>query len=402
MRGRTPVLVIGLLLALLVVGALAAASTAGPAGDAAGNPSSRNAGRDGTLALYSWLGDLGFDVHRATGDLDLGATDVLFSVAPSESFTDSEIARVDTFLRGGGELVLAVDPSSLSAAQPMLDHLGLAVDHATGPGSASPTAPLEPAGAVSRVRFEDGSLDLGRAGVPLMRLPEGAVALAGFSVGGGRVYVLGSPYPLGNEGLRPSRPMSDGVLAPTLTDADALVLALLERSRPSDGRVVHIAVDEVHHGEGSNGGLSAILVSPIGLAMLLALLIVLAWLVTSGRRLGRAVPAGDPTAVPSAATFVRAMAQLYERSAQRGAVADRYAEELKGRVSAASGVDPHLEDARFVAALAGHGQGRADEVGRVLAAARQLAAGAPGDQALLDLARRVDQVEQRWSAGMPV
>jgi hypothetical protein len=106
--------------------------------------------------------------------------------------------------------------------------------------------------------------------------------------------------------------------------------------------------------------------------------------------------------VPTAATFVSAMAQLYERSAHRGGVADRYASELKDRVAAASGVDPHLDDAAFIAALQGYGEERAAEVGRALARARALSAGTPVDAELLALAQAVDAVESAWTAGAPV
>ncbi|HET9050918.1 MAG TPA: hypothetical protein VFO60_04395, partial [Candidatus Dormibacteraeota bacterium] len=137
------------------------------------------------------------------------------------------------------------------------------------------------------------------------------------------------------------------------------------------------------------------------LALLLAVLVVLAWLATSGRRLGRPVPAGDPAAVPTSRSFVDAMAQLYERSAHRGAVADRYAAELKDRVSAATGVDAHLEDPAFVAAIRGYGEARALEVEGALARARALAAGTPSDRDLVALAQAIDAVEARWTAGAP-
>jgi hypothetical protein len=399
-RSGSLVAILAAAVAALVV--LTLLSTGGSSTNGAGDPSSRNAGRDGTLALYEWLGDLGLDVHRVSGDFDLTSTDVLVVAAPSESFTDDEVARLDAFLQRGGVLLLAASPETLAAAQPFLDHLHLGVDRATPPGSATPVGRIDRAGNVHSVDFADTGIDVGNAGTPLLRLNDDRVVLSSFSVGPGSAYILGSPYPLSNEGLRVTRPDSAGVLQPTGSDADALVLALLERTHPASGDVLRVAFDEVHHGEGSTGGLGAILVSPLGLALLLVLLVVVAWLATSGRRMGRPIPAGDPSAVPTAATFVRAMAQLYERSAHRGAVADRYAAELKDRVSAASGVDPHLDDAAFVAALHGYGEERAAEVGRTLAWARSLAARMPADAELLALARAVDSVEARWTAGAAV
>ena len=381
---------------------VATIGTGSGADDGAGDPSSRNTGRDGTLALYEWLGDLGLDVHRVSGSFDLGGTDVLLVVAPSEGFTDTEVARVGDFVRGGGLAVVAVSPQSLASAQPLLDSVHLGVDHAAQPGTAVPTGRFTGSGNVASVDFADTGVAVGNAGTPLLRTDSDDVVLSAFDLGAGHLDVLGSPYPLSNEGLRATRPDASGRLQPTGSDAYALVLALLERAHPAGGPPLRIAFDEVHHGEGSSGGIGAILVTPLGLALLLALLVVVGWLASSGRRMGRPVPAGDPTAVPSARTFVAAMAQLYERSAQRGAVADRYAAELKQRVAASSGADPHLEDAAFVAAVRGHGEERAEEVGRTLARARALAAGTPADRDLLALAREVDAVEERWTAGAPV
>ncbi|HEX6493517.1 MAG TPA: hypothetical protein VF112_08380, partial [Candidatus Dormibacteraeota bacterium] len=174
-------------------------------------------------------------------------------------------------------------------------------------------------------------------------------------------------------------------------DADGLVLALLERSR--GGRV---GFDEVHHGEGSSGGAGAVLAGPVGAAGVLAALVVLALLGVNGRRLGRPVPAGDPARVPSAHEFVAAMARLHERSSRLGGVAERYAAELKERVGAAAGVEPGLDDDAFVDRLRGFGDARADAVAAALARARTLAAGRPGDDALLALAREVDAAERAF------
>src|SRR5262249_22591788 len=60
---RPLALVLTLTAALAVVVVLALGGSGGPSTSDSGDPSSRNAGRDGTLALYEWLGDLGLDVH---------------------------------------------------------------------------------------------------------------------------------------------------------------------------------------------------------------------------------------------------------------------------------------------------------------------------------------------------
>jgi Domain of unknown function (DUF4350) len=377
---RGPLLLALAALALLVVVALVL-----PGGNDDADPSSRSAGRDGTLALYSWLGEggLGLDVRRLTGDFRLGGTDVLVVAEPTQGFTGPELGTLDGFLRGGGELIAAVDGGDEPEAAGLLRRLGVAPAGTVTAGDADPVQPLDAGGRVRRVAVADGLALEGPAGVVPLLEREGADVLVGRAVGPGRAYVLGSPYPLSNAGLEPRR-----------GDASRLVLALLERSR--GGR---IAVDEVHHGEGPATGAAAVLAGPVGAAGVLAALVVLAFLGLGGRRLGRPVPAGDPARVPSAAEFVTAMARLYERSARLGGVADRYAAELKERVGAVAGIEPTLDDGPFVDRLRGVGEERAEAVAAALARARRLAVAGARDATLLALAREVDEVERAWSPG---
>lgn len=396
-RASTVALLAG---ALGVVGLVAGLGPSGAGSDDA-DPSSRSAGRSGTLALFSWLHDLGLDTTRLRGSWSLGDVDVLVVVAPRDEFSDAEAAETRRFVAAGGELVLALDAQGSRAAARLLDRLGAGTEGAVvGGGMAVPAQPLDPGDSVRRVPMEPEAAALSGDGAPLLRL-HGATVAVGLGVGAGRAYVVGSAYPLENEGLRVTRPDASGVLRPTGTDSDRLVLAMLERAQ-SVAHPLRVAFDEVHHGEGQSGGLAAILISPAGLAALLAALVVLGFLATSGRRLGRAVPAGDVTRVPTAAEFVGAMAMLYERSARRGSIARRYADELKARVGAATGVEPHVEDAAFVAALEPWGGALAAEVAGALAAARTLEAGRPTDAEIVALAARLDAVESRWTAGAPV
>ena len=374
---RVPLAALVAALTILVVVALITPGT----GDDA-DPSSRSAGRAGTLALYSWLGadGLGLPVHRISGAFELDGTDLLVVAEPTVGFTDAEVGTVAAFLRGGGELLLAVDGPAVPIAQHLLDRVDVGVAHAVAAGDALPVQPLDPGGRVTKVAVGDGvAFGTPAPTVPLLER-DGAVVLVGTAVGAGRAYVLGSPYPLSNIGLEPRH-----------GDAGALVLALLERSR--GGRV---GFDEVHHGEGSSAGAGAVLSGPVGAAGLLGGLVLLALLGVNGRRLGRPVPAGDPARVPSAEEFVTAMARLHERSSRLGGVAERYAAELKERVGAAAGVEPALDDEVFVDRLRGFGDARAGAVEAALSRARTLAAGRPGDDALLALAREVDAAERAF------
>jgi hypothetical protein len=348
------------------------------------------------------LGDLGLDVHRITGDFDLTTSDVVVMQEPIATLTDSDVQSLDAFMRGGGEVIVAVGAAGGGdVVTPFLDHLGVFPVGAVTGGSATGLAPVNPSVPVGSVDVGPVAVDLGtRGGTALLGLDR-SVVMREITTGSGRALVLGSDYPMSNEGLRVTRPDDHGQLQPTGSDASSLVLAMLGQARPQTGPPLRVGFDEFHHGEGAHGGLGAIFYGPLGLAVVLAAGGVLALIAGSGRRLGRPIPAGDPARVPTAAQYVDAMAHLFARSAQRGAVADRFAQELKDRVGAAAGIDPHIDDAAFVAALSGYGAGRQDEVGGTLWRARTLAVGAPTEAQLMTLVQEIDGVEAHWAAGAP-
>jgi hypothetical protein len=380
----TPFALLAALLAVLI--AVAVAATPPRSDDE--DPSSTASGRAGTLALYEWLADLGYAVHRVDSSFDLGNSDVLVSAAPLDvnPYSDADAATLEEFLRGGGEAIVAVDDPS--TVQALLQPLGVGAA-ASDAVAAAPSQPFPGSSAVASVPlaepgglFSVWSFTGGSALVPLLG-PSAAPLAVALRVGAGRLVLLGSELPLSNEGLRRG-------------DSAALVLGLLELAR---GR--RVAFDEVHHlpalGSGDYG-LSAVVQAPLLAAVVLAVAVVLLWLASQGRRLGRPLPWRDPTRVPSVLEHVDSVGRLLARSRSRGAVAERYAEELKLRLGRAAGVDPRLADSDFAAALSGFGEERAEQAAAALAHARRLAAGRPGESQLLALARRVDSVEAAWGA----
>jgi hypothetical protein len=377
------------LLACLVVLGLAAVLL-GRTAPSDVDPSSRSAGAAGTLALYQWLTRLGLPVQRMTGDYTTSGADVLVVAAPLTPFTPAEADATVEFVRGGGELILAVDRVSASAAGSLLSRLGAlpAISGLLGGSTsgdttqnASVTVPVDPAGLVHTVPVRPGvDFDTTPQAAPLLTAGDRVAGLA-IPVGSGRAYVIGSPYPLSNDGLRRG-------------DSAPLVLSLIDRARGG-----HVVFDEVHHGETGGGGATAALAGPVGLAGALAALAVVAYLALSGRRLGRAVPATDPARVPSATEFVNAMGALIEHAAQRGGVAARYASELKERVGGATGIDAHLDDAAFLSALVSYDPGRAVAVRDALTRCRALEAAKPSEAQLVALAREVDQAESAFAVG---
>ena len=379
-----PVTILLAVLAILVVVLVIAAPAAGANDDY----SSTGNDKVGTLALFDWLQAIGDNVDRVDSEFTLGGTDVLISAAPLDqyAYTASDDAVLTTFLRGGGEVILAVvDPTAAAA---VLEPLGIDAEPSAAsaasssqpyPGSTGVgSVPLVPSGdsPVGGVWSFSGGGNL----VPLLGSATDPVAVA-VQVGAGRLYLLGSDYPLSNDGLRRG-------------DSAAFVLGLVQ-----DGRGNRVGFDEIHHlgaAGTSDQGLTAVFQGPLLAAVLLAIVIALLYLVTSDRRLGRPLPGRDAARVPSVHEHIDAVGHLLSRTRERGAVAGRYAEELKLRVGRVTGVEPRLSDTDFVAALSGFGEARAYAAGALLEEARVMAAGRPSEGELLGLARRVDALESEW------
>ena len=375
-RSLQPLLV--LIAALALVGVVALAVAVPPD---QGNPSSRSAGRLGTLAVYTWLQRLGLPVSRVTGTFDLSQVDVLVEYDPLLTLSSSDVDATLDHVKRGGDVIVALAPESIAAAQPLLQRLGVELGATSAPGTALPAQPFDVAARVHSVPTGGGFSFLPSPTlVPLLTQNHAVVAAAVHVDGGGRVVIIGDTQPLSNDGLRHD-------------DSSYFMLSLLERAR--GGRV---AFDEFHHGEGgmANTGAAAIFNGPVGLAAVLAVVIVVLAIGLNGRRLGRPV-AMDTPAVPSAESYMDAMGELLSRSRRRGGLAARYGDDLKRRVSSLSGIDAHSDDAAFVAALRAAGHEHADDVATLLTRARVLAAGHPDEAALLSLARDVDELERRWA-----
>jgi hypothetical protein len=384
-RGGTLAVLLGALAVIATVAVLVGGSQPSDS-----DPSSRSAGDAGTLALYDWLARLGLPVERMSGDFDPSRADVLIVHSPTLAYTGDEARAVAGMVRSGGTLILSVDRPSVANAAELLGALAATPDPATLLGDshqpaafdAAPTAPIDPSGLVRAVPMQAGlGFDVQpQLGVPLLTYRGQTVGVA-IPLGSGRAYVLGSPYPLSNVGLREK-------------DSAPFLLALIDRARGG-----HVVFDEVHHGETSTSGAAAALSGPVGVAGGLAAAAIFLHLLLSGRRLGRALPGVDPARVPSATEYVDALGSLIERTSRRGGIADRFAEELKQRVGAATAIDPHLDDAAFLAILEGYDLAAAQPVRAALGRCRDLAAGRPGDAELVALARQVDEVESAFAVG---
>ncbi len=375
---RPPLSATLVLIAGICIIAIIAIAAAVPPSDQA-NPSSRSAGTLGTLALYTWFSQLGLNVNRITGTFNLQSSDVVFCYDPTDALSSSDVKTLMSFLRAGGDVVLAVTPGSLANAAPLLGEIGVNPALSVGAGNATVAQPFDSTDRVASVPVGAGLTFTDQAPLVPMLVENGDVVAGMVRIGSGRAYVLGDTQPLSNDGLRHD-------------DSAFLALSLLQRAR--GGR---ISFDEYHHGEtNATSGAGAIFDGPVGLATALVALVVLLALALNGRRLGKPASDGGSAAVPSASAYVSAMGQLFARSRQRGPIAARYADELKRRIGSATGVDWHLDDQSFCAAIAATGDSGAPGLAALLVHARALASGRPEESELLRLARDVDACERHW------
>ena len=314
---RTPLRPYLAILALVVAGAVAAIALAPvPTPDNA-NPSSWSTGTGGSWAVYHLSMSLGARPERVTGSdlpaaLRAGAT--LVEYQPTVTFSRSAARAIVTFVRSGGRLVLA--GGALAVVRPLLSRLGL---DATGRLPARVLREQLPLGGTTPLLVEMGAgpgyAASTPAALPLLGgapRPAAEVAL----LGEGEAIVLDSGYPLSNLGLRRAQ---DGLFA-----ARALGLA--------GGRTV--LFDEIHHGYQLGDGTAALLWgTTLGASGVVLAALCLLFLASAGRRLGRPLPTAQLLARRGTEDHLEAVANLYSRTGDRRAIAERYRSELAGAMA---------------------------------------------------------------------
>ncbi len=329
--------------------------------------SSQGVGLQGTAAAYDWLTTLGYATHRITGTFTTDGVDTLVIESPSREFSTSQANQVRDFASGGGTVIVAV--ASPVFVRPLLADVDVGI---RAFGTAKESRPVsDPLSAkVTTVSTEEPIVWAPPPGSEIFLASDDGPTGVRVHVGSGSMWFIGSSRPFTNDGLREA-------------DNARMVLYLAEQSR--GGR---IGFDDVHHEASVSDPQAVIFQSPLGLGLLIALAAALVGIASSGRRIGRPVPAGDPGRVPTAADYVVSMAQMFQRSSDRGSVATRCAETLKTSLGRRTGVDPRLADDAFGNALTQIDPVVGEAALAVLVRARDLATAAPRDADLVDLAQR--------------
>ncbi|GAC1433716.1 MAG: DUF4350 domain-containing protein [Chloroflexota bacterium] len=305
LRTRADLVVVCVLFAALLASGIASfLRHAGESGT--GTPYSTYAATpDGMLALYLWLGRRGYRVRRIQDapfvlPSTLGA---LFVVAPAVAYSHDEARALVAWIAAGGTAIIALD----SPDQSLLAALGARLSPVSRRVVAVAAQPLLWRPPLTRlatppavgVRFDapDGVAYL-RAGTA----PGAAAVLARRALGRGTVFLLGVPAALSNGEIRrgENRRLALNMLAD------------LPKEAP-------VGFDEFHQGiqvSGARGVGDLLVTTAPGRALLYGGLLVLIYLVWSGRRLGQPLVARQPPA-RSIAEYIVSVGALYRRSGVR-------------------------------------------------------------------------------------
>lgn len=356
------------LLVVLVGAVLVIALSPTPAPDNS-DPSSYATGNDGTYALYQLVAAVGGRPERMAGggfaaSLRQGST--LVEAASSTAFSTGQIRELISFVSKGGTLLYALGSPKID--DPVLAALSLRpIGKVAGP-SWRERLPLGGGSAlVVETGRAAGLVSQGGSSLPLLGPAHSPVAVVQ-SLGRGRVVVLGSEAPISNRLLRDHG------------NASFALLALRVRLGSK------VLFDEIHHGYTAGDGVGALLFdTPLGLAAVLAAVVLLAFLISSGRRLGRPLPPPELVSRRSTDDHLDALAELYARAGDQRALAQRYLDDLR----ATSGALP----------VEGGGNGDLSRRLRLITTELEAASREPlKPRRLRELARETDSV-QREIAG---
>jgi hypothetical protein len=338
---RTNLLVAGLalgLVGLMIVGIQLGSS--GPAG----LPSTHTSSPQGALALYRWLGDLGYTVERLQyTEFALDPTiDALFLLSPSETLSPEAATAIVAWVEAGGTLILAENrPGNFAPSRALLRELDLTLRAGPPATGFTPTVvpvlqPVftNPPARTSRL-FGETRVATERSDLAILVGDRDGALLVGVQVGDGYVYLSSTPSLFTN-----------GMIG--TADNAAIVLNMLRRIPPNG----QIRFDEIHHGFIREPSLRDLLLgSPLGWAIIYSMVVLAAYSVLRGRRFGRPVPLREETARRSSAEYVESMAGLFQRGRKADYMLSHYYTDVKRRLARPYGISPQLDDAEFVREL---------------------------------------------------
>ncbi len=292
---------------------------------------------DGALALKMWVQKLGYRVLKDTSSAyrPPAGVDVIFIIQPIYDISNNEFDQLDTWVKGGGTLVLAGDTPYISSALKRYDfslsYLNRTPDSLpaetpllTSPDLTSP-APVQP----------DLYLDSTKSDFVTLLASDGHPLIVSFDNGLGRVILSSTVYPFSNLGLK------DNANA-TLV----LNLIALAKSRGS------VWFDDWHHGLQTDTAIIGpeqwLRATPIGHSLIFVIGIIFIALLLAGRGFGRPVPLPNELKRRGPLEHVTAIANLNRKAGHRSAALQQYHTRLKRHLGRRYRLDPSLPDADYV------------------------------------------------------
>lgn len=320
-RARAWLFWTGVVMALLLIGAITTSSQQQEASPGLPSLSAHSSEPDGALALYLWTRGLDRRAEYLEYEpFELSAKDALLvSLRPFDEYDREHVEELRSWLRGGGTLLLGTDRSS-----GLLNELEIGLTAQPPFTAARPAQPLlqqPPVRKVSASSREALSFD---SGVPVLvsDTSGGRPVLVLDRIGQGQVWVFSIPAAFSNRSLG-------------AVDNWKLYLNVVASARP--GRVLF---DEYHHGRPDIVSIRALIFRERwGWALLYAGAMALGYLVLRGKRLGR--PIRVTTAQHrSSGEYVRSLASLLRALGQRQYLNEHYAHSLTQALQQASGLSP--------------------------------------------------------------
>lgn len=300
---------------------------------------STSAAPNGTLALKSWLDELGYSPPEPPPPFFSPDESIktIFIIQPLELISESEWNLIDRWVQDGGVLVLAGDNLQTDIA---MDHFGFSSFFLQEQAvEAAPVAPLLNSPIiVSEVPIKTyyGITALETDFTPLLSV-SGSPVLLSFEQGLGKVIISSTPNIFSNLALKDDK-------------TAALVLNLIALT----GQEGPVWFDEWHHGLRSDnivGPWQWLQNTPGGHAILFVVGTIFVALLLQGRAFGRPVPLSHEIKRRGPLEHVTAIANLNRKAGHRNEVLRQYHHRLRRHLGQRYRLDPSLSDDEYVELL---------------------------------------------------
>lgn len=331
-RRIDPLYLIAAVVAVVALIVIVAAAGA-PVTSSGRSASASDGGPGGAGTVRRYLEAMGARTSTVEGAIfDPSGADVLLVLAPSETISEGDVARLVAFIKRGGTVVLAADTGIAERA--LLTAYGMRVAGIAAPG-AHDLSGIAFADPRARTVTFDRGITLAGTENALILATDGAVPIAvATRDNAGVLIVVGSAWPFLGAGL--GEP-----------DNARFVLSLV-RPALAGGSV---AFDEYHHGVHPTSDITVLLERTWpGRALVFATVMVFLYLALSGRRLGPPLPV-EVRPARSSLEYVRGFAGLVRRSGRGEIARRRLRTDLRGGLARRLGLDPATDFERVLAVL---------------------------------------------------